>query len=134
MVLRTRPSVRTAKRAIVAAAASAFTVLAGVVVFAYRTDNTYLGDGHIGFSAVLLTGLLVLVPAVGLTAYFTTRRSRAMVLPIGIVSIAVAVVTAANRPGNLFLVGWILILAVAVPLLVFVELVVHRFTPHRRGA
>jgi hypothetical protein len=103
-------------------------------VFAYRTDNTYLGDGHIGFSAVLLAGFVVLIPAISLTAYFTMRRSREMALPIGIVSIAGAVAAATSRPGNLFLVGWFLILAVAVPFLACVELVVRRLAIHRRGA
>jgi hypothetical protein len=114
--------------------ASAFTVLVGVCVFAYRTDNAHLGDGHIGFSSVLLAGMGVLVPAVSLTAYLTMRRNREMVLPIGIVSIAVAVVTATGRPGNLFLVGWFLIIAVAVALLKGLELLIHRFTLHRRRA
>jgi hypothetical protein len=95
---------------------------------AYRTDNTYLGDGHIGFSAVLIAGLVVLVPVISWTTYCTMRRSRQMVLPAGFVSISVGVVTAIGRPGNLFVVEWFMIVAAAVPLLLFTEAAIHRLS------
>ena len=120
------------RQAITVACMSAVTVLAGVCVFAYRTENTFIGDAEISSSAVLLAGVLTLVPLISWTAYCTMRRSQEMVLPVGVVSISVGVVTAlVVPPGNMFLLGWFMIIAVAVPLLLFTEAVIHRLTTRR---
>src|SRR3954453_9173347 len=66
---REQPNHVPRKQALIVTAMSAFTILLGVCVFGYRTDNTFLGDGHIGFSAVLLSGAIVLLPILSLTAY-----------------------------------------------------------------
>jgi hypothetical protein len=108
------------------AALSAATILVGVGVFGYRTNNADLGDGHIGFASVMLAGVTVLVPVIAFTAYRTVRRTTEMVVPISVVSVAIAILTAIGRPGNLFLVGWFAMVAVAVPLLVLAELGLHR--------
>jgi hypothetical protein len=100
------------------AAISALTTGAGVFVLAYRCDNAVLDDGPVPFAYVMIAGLLLLVAPFGLAVCVVVGRSpRWIMTPVGVLSSAVGVVTAALQPGNLIAIGFLIVLAPALVLL-----------------
>jgi hypothetical protein len=96
------------------AAISALTTGTGVCVLAYRCDNAVLDDGPVPFAYVMIAGLVLLVAPFSLAVYRTAgRSSRWIMIPVGVLSSAVGVVTAALQPGNLIAIGFLIVLAPA---------------------
>ena len=56
------------------------------------------------------SGLVMVVLPIAATAHMVLGSGRAMVAPVGLVSIAAAVVTATGEPGNLFGIGYLITL------------------------
>lgn len=105
-------------------------LLAGVTVFAFRSANAELGDGPISFWAVFISGLVVVVLPVALSAYRLLRSNRSMDAPIAVVSIVAGVVIATFPPGNLFGVGLLIVTVAGVGSLYLVAWAEYR-TRHR---
>ena len=109
------------KAAISAASLSGITVLAGVSVLALRTAHTYIGDGPVPAWGVVLSGVITLVLPIGLSSYRATRFSRRTLLPVGLVSMAAGVAVALIPPGNMFVLGYLVIFAAATTAILIAE-------------
>lgn len=96
------------------------TLLAGITVYALRSTNAELGDGPISFWGVFISGLVVVVVPVSFSGYRLLRRNRSMDAPIAAVSILSGVVIATFPPGNLFLVGLMMVAVASVGFLFLV--------------
>lgn len=102
------------------------TLLDGITVYALRSANAELGDGPISFWGVFISGLVVVVVPVSLSGYRLLRRNRSMDAPIAVVSIVSGVVIATFPPGNLFLVGLMMVAFASVGFLFLVAWAEHR--------
>ena len=115
------------RQAAVVASMTGLTVLVGVSFFAWRTAHEFIGDGPVSPMGVLLLGVVLLVLPIARTAYWAILKSRRAVAPAGFVSIASGIAVAiAFRPGNMYLVGFLVILGFAVPALMVIGIVAAR--------
>ena len=121
------------RHAAVVSLMSAATLFAGVSFFAWRTAHEFIGDGEVSSIGVLLSGVVLLVLPVARYAYWAMLRSRRALAPVCLVSVASGIVVAISfRPGNMYLIGFFIVLALAVPGIMIAGLVAARFDtgPH----
>jgi len=91
---------------------------------AYRCDNAVLDDGPVPFAYVMIAGLVLLVAPFSLAVYGAVGRSRRWIMiPVGVLSSAMGVVTATLQPGNLIAIGFLIVLAPALVLLWLAEMI-----------
>ena len=102
------------------------TLLAGITVFAFRSAHAELGDGPISFWGVFIWGLVAVVLPVSFSAYRLLCSNRSMNAPIAVVSIVSGVVVAAFPPGNLFVVGLLIVTFASVGFLYLVAWAEYR--------
>ena len=76
-----------------------------------------MGDGEVSAFGVLASGLVLLVVPIAGVAFWIMRRSPAMLVAVGVVSIVAGGAVALMRPGNLYLVGFVGVLLLAVTVL-----------------
>jgi hypothetical protein len=105
---------RTARRT---ALLSGLTLAIGVAVFAFRTAHTVMGDGEVSAVGVLASGLMLLVVPIAAVAFWMMRRSQAMLMSVGAISVVAGVTVALMRPGNLYIVGFVGVLLITVTVL-----------------
>ena len=114
---RVSPTPRTDRTARRTALLSGLTLAIGVVVFAFRTAHTVMGDGEVSAVGVLVSGLVLLVVPIAAVAFWKMRRSQAMLMPVGAMSVVASITVALMRPGNLYIVGFVGVLLITVTVL-----------------
>jgi len=111
---------------------SALTTGAGVCVLAYRCHNAVMDDGTVPFAFVVIVGLVLLVIPFSVAVFRAVARScRAMVIPVGVLSVVSGVVVATFQPGNLVAIGFPIVLVPALGLLWLAENIIDRLSVPR---
>jgi hypothetical protein len=76
-----------------------------------------MGDGEVSAVGVLASGLMLLVVPIAAVAFWMMRRSQAMLMSVGAISVVAGVTVALMRPGNLYIVGFVGVLLITVTVL-----------------